>query len=273
MLTKVEITNVRGDVLSLPLFDFSGGYQVKNIEGLDPVKASLTSSSMAQVDGAQPQASRRDIRNVTARIEFKPNYSDNTVESLRKALYAYLMPKSVIKLDFYIDGVYYAWTNGTVETFENSRFAQIPEMNTSIICYDPDFCAPSDVTVTGSTVADTTTQTITYGGSTDTGIIFTLNVNRTITGFTLHNNKPDGTTQSFDIDVPLVSGDVVTITTIPRQKSAIKTVSGTPTSVLYGVQPSSAWINFGPGDNLFRASVSGAAIPWTLSYTPRYGAL
>ena len=273
MLTKVEITNVRGDVLPLAISDFSGGYLVKYISGLDPVKASLTSSSMAQIDGAQPQASRRDIRNITMRLELKPNYNDTSVESLRTALYAYLIPKSYISLGFYINNVFRYWTTGYVETLTNDMFTPLPEMDASIICYDPDFYGPDVISVDGSTVADSTTQTISYEGTTDTGVVFTLSVDRTIAGFSLYNNKPDGTSQIFDFEGSLVSGDVVTITSIPRQKSAIKVTSGTPSSVLYGVQSASSWISLGPGDNLFRAAVSGAAIPYTVQYTPKYGAL
>jgi hypothetical protein len=206
------------------------------------------------------------------KIELKPNYSDTTVDSLRTALYDYLLPKAVIGMKFYKDGELFCVTNGTVETFDNIMFSQIPMMDASIICYDPDFYGPSVVSVSGSTVADSTTQTITYPGTTEAGIIFTLNVDRTISGFTLHNTKPDGTNQAFDVTAALVSGDVVTITSIPRQKAAIKTVSGTPTSILYGVDSASSWISLAKGDNSFRASVSGAAIPYTVQYTPKYGA-
>lgn len=273
MLTKVEIVNVRGDVLPLPLTDFSGGYLVKDIQGLDPVKATLTSSSMAQVDGAQPQSSRRDIRNITMKIGLEPDYDTLTVASLRAGLYDYMLTKAVIGINFFLDGALFASTTGTVESLDNNMFSADPEMDSSIICYDPDFYGPSAVTVSGSTVADSTTHTITYGGTSDAGVIFTLSVNRTIAGFSLYNTKPDGTSQTLDFVGALVSGDIVTITTIPRKKSAIKVTSGTPSSVLYGVQPAADWIDLGKGDNLFRAAVSGAAIPYTISYTPKYGAL
>lgn len=273
MLTKVEIVNVRGDILPLPLADFSGGYLVRDIQGLDPVKASLTSSSMAQVDGAQAQSARRDTRNITMKLGLEPDYDTLTVAGLRSQLYQYMLPKAVIGMNFYLDGALFAQTTGTVESLDNNMFSADPEMDSSIICYDPDFYGPNQVTVDGSTVADSTTQTITYDGTSDAGIIFTLTVDRTIAGFSLYNNKPDGTSQTFDFEGALVSGDVVTITSIPRQKSAIKVTSGTPSSVLYGVQPASAWINLGNGDNDFRAAVSGAAIDYTIQYTPKYGAL
>jgi hypothetical protein len=50
MLTMVTVQNPSG-TLFLPLTDASQGYVVKDIQGLDPVKASLASSTMAQMDG------------------------------------------------------------------------------------------------------------------------------------------------------------------------------------------------------------------------------
>jgi hypothetical protein len=207
------------------------------------------------------------------KIGLEPDYDALTVSGLRSNLYDYMMTKAVVGMNFYIDGALFAHTTGTMETLDNNMFSDDPEMDASIICYDPDFYGPDVVIVDGSTVADTTTQTITYGGTTDAGIIFTLNVDRDIAGFSLYNTKPDGTSQIYDFEAALVSGDVVTITTIPRKKSAIKVTSGTPSSVLAGVQPASDWINLGKGDNTFRAQVSGAAIAYTIQYTPKYGAL
>ena len=273
MLSKVEVTNVRGEILALPLTDFSAGYLVRDIQGLNPVKASLTSSSMAQIDGVQPQASRRDTRNITMKLELKPNFNDNSVVSLRRNLYAYMLPKAVVGLGFYFDEVLFAVTTGTMESLENNMFTSDPEMDASIICADPDFYGPNVITVDGSTVADSTTQTISYEGTSDAGIIFTLSVDRTIAGFSLYNTKPDGTSQIFNFVGALVDGDVVTITSIPRQKSAINVHSGTPESVLFGVDSSSTWIDLGNGDNDFRAAVSGDPIDYTIQYTPKYAGL
>lgn len=271
-LTKLEISNPAGDILSLPIADYSNGYLINDVEGLGPVKATLTSSSMAQVDGAQPQSSRRDIRNITFKVELKPNYVDTSIDGLRSALYDYFLPKAVVGINLYRDGILWGVTTGTVESFDNPMFTQKAEMNGSIVCADPDFYGPSVVSVSGSTVSTSTTQTITYPGTIEAGIIFTLNVNRTIAGFSLYNTKPDGTSQIFNVTVPFVNGDVVVIKSIPRQKSIILTHSGTPVSVLYGVDPSSSWISLAKGNNSFRAAVSGAAIPYTVQYTPKYGA-
>jgi hypothetical protein len=275
MLTKLEIQNIRSDTLALPLQDVSGGYVVKEIGGLDPVNATLTSSSTAQVDGAQLQSSNRETRNITLKLGLEPDFSPNNddVRSLRSGLYEYLMPKANVVLKFYNDDILFAVTAGTVESFENSMFSADPEVNVSIICWDPDFIAPEDAPSSGSTVSTTTTTTIAYTGTTEAGFIFTLNVNRTCAGFTLYVTHPDNTQQKYDVVTSLLSGDVVTVTTIPGSKSIILTRAGASSSLLGAVTTVSVWPNLTKGDNLFRAFASGAAIPFTMSYTPKYGAL
>lgn len=273
MLTKVEIVNVRGDVLSLPLSDFSGGYLVEDIQGLDPVKATLTSSSMAQVDGAQPQSSRRETRNITMKLGIKPDYVSTTVDGLRTALYSYLMPKSFSTLNFYKDDSFFASTLAQIESLENNMFSQDPEMDASLICFDPDFYAPAPVIVNGSTVSTSDTVTIDYPGTSDAGVIFTLTANRDISGFSLFNTRPDNISQALVFEGSILTGDVVTVTTIPRQKSVILTRANAPSSVLYGIQPAVSWTSLASGHNLFRAFANGAPIPYTLQYTPKYGAL
>lgn len=273
ILTRVEISNVRGQTLALPLQDSSGGYLVKTIDGLDPVKATLVSSTQALVDGAQPQSSSLPTRNITAQIELKPNWATNDVRSLRSAMYKVMMPKDVVTAKFFFDDVIFAQTVATVESLENSMFTQDPEMDLSLICYDPSFYATAAQTFSGNTVANTTTSTITYDGTVDAGAIFTLNVNAAMTGVTLYNTRPDNTTQVFDLEVALQAGDVVTISSVPLSKGVTLTRSGVKSSLLYAVGSSRTWISLQNGNNLFRAYSSVANVPFTLSYTPKYGAL
>lgn len=273
MLTKVEIVNARGDVLSLPLSDFSGGYLVEDIQGLGPVKATLTSSSMAQVDGAQSQSSRRETRNITMKLGLKPDYVNTTVDSLRTTLYSYMMPKSFSTLRFYKDGSLFACTKAQSESLDNNMFSQDPEMDASLICVDPDFYTQAPVIINGATVNTSDTTTVNYPGTSDAGIIFTLTVDRTLSGFTLFNTRPDNVSQTLDLEASLIAGDVVTITTVPLKKSAILTRSNLSSSILYGIQPAASWISFTNGDNLFRAFANGTPLSYTLQYTTKYGAL
>ncbi len=270
MLTGVDITGPQGDTLQLSLTN-PNGYLVKEIEGLDPVAASLTSSSMAQVDGAQPQNARRDIRNVTMKLGLRPNYDSSTVQSLRSDLYSYLRPKQYVILSFYLDGNVYAITQGQVESVENSIFTQDPEVNISVLCYDPDLYAPNSQLVSSHTQADNiTTVTIPYEGSADAGFIFELNVDRGISSFSIVNITPDNVRRELQIVGSFSPGDLVTINTIPRQKAITLTRSGVTTSVLSSLSSVSQWPVFQTGDNLFAAYTDGLGIPYDVIYTPKF---
>jgi hypothetical protein len=273
VLTLVEVTNSRSNTLRFPVTDSSGGYSVRSIQGLGPVDAALTSSSIAQADGASPQNARRDVRNLLFKLGLEPDYSSNTVESLRSDLYDYFLPKTNIQVAIYLDDVLFAVTQGQVETCQNEMFSDDPEVDVSIICYDPDLYAPAQQVLSANTTSGTDFQTISYPGSTETGVIFTLNVNRIMSSFALYNTTPDNKTQVVQVNGSFAPGDIVTITSIVRQKSVKLTRSGITTSVLFYRDSSSDWITLQKGDNHFRAFASGAAIPYTVAYTPKYGAI
>lgn len=271
MLTRVDFVNPQGNVLSLPLSDYSGGYLVKTIDGLDPVKAMLVSSSMAQVDGAQPQSSSRGTRNIVMKLGLKPNYVTNDVPTLRSNLYSWFMPKQIVTINFYFDNALYATSVGTVESCTNSMFSADPELDVSLICYDPDFYSATPITVNGSTVVNALTQAITYAGTSDCGVIFTLNVSAASAGFTLNNTRPDGTVQTFQVAGVFQAGDIVTVTSIPRQKSIMLTRAGVTSSILYYLQTGGSWISLGNGKNKFQAFSDVNAMSYTVVYTPKYG--
>lgn len=274
MLTEVDATNVRSDTLQLPLLSAANGYAVRDIQGLDPVNAALTSSSMAQLDGTQFQNARRDNRNITMKLGLVPNFVDTTVDSLRQNLYDYFMPKSNVGLTFWKDGAIYAVTSGTVEDFQNTMFSADPEVNISIVCFDPDFYAPSPTVTSLSTVTTTVPTSFVYPGNSDCGVIFAMSINTTLTGFTIYNQQPDGTLTTFAVAGSFVSGDVFTINSIPGQKSATLTRGGITTSALSMVDPTNAgWPVFQRGENLFRAFASVASIPCSVTYTTKYGGL
>lgn len=162
MLTQVDITNVRSNTLSLFPLDSSNGYVVKEIDGLDPVNATLTTSTLAQVDGAEPQNARRDVRNITIKLGLEPDYVATTVQSLRQALYDYFMPKASVTLGFWLDGALFAITAGQVEDCQAPMFTSDPEVDISIVCYDPDFYDESPETFSAVT-ADPTPAPVSIG--------------------------------------------------------------------------------------------------------------
>jgi hypothetical protein len=274
MLTLVSVTNARGDTLQLPLLDSSAGYVVQDIEGLGPVNATLTSSALAQVDGATFQNAQRVTRNITMTLGYSPDFVTNTVQSLRSSMYDYLLTKENVSLGFYMDGALFAVAAGQVESNTNTLFSADPANDISIICYDPDFYSPEVVSSSLETVSDTSVNTISYPGSTEAGVIFTLSIDRDdLTSFTLYNTAPDNTQQKMAIEGSFSSGDVVTINTIPGSKAVTLLRDGIKSSILFALDPNSSWISLSKGNNSFRCFAAGDEIPYTLAYTPKYGAL
>jgi len=138
---------------------------------------------------------------------------------------------------------------------------------------DPDFIDIVDGTLSGNTVSDTTETLITYDGTVDTGLIFVLNVDRSLSEFTFYHRAPDNTVRSLQFNAALLADDIVTINTNVGSKSITLNRGGIITSLLYAMTPQSNWIALQNGDNYIRVLATGAAIPYDITYTPRYGGL
>ena len=104
----------------------------------------------------------------------------------------------------------------------------------------------------------------------ETGVKFRLLVDRTIeTGVTLNHRDGADELQSLSVSVPLGNTNVLEVNTNSGQKEA--NINGI--SMLYGVSPYAQWITLTPGLNYIRVFVEGAAVPFTLEYTHKYGGI
>jgi len=273
MLTRVEVRTRRGTLLTLPLEDVESGYILAGVEGLDPVKATLVSSSFANKDGAQYQSSRRESRNMKLKLELEPDYVTNSVESLRRNLYSYLMPKQEVDLHLVFDDGLEVDITGRVESHEAPVFTKEPAVDVSLMCFEPDFIDPNLVTIDGtSTDLDTETE-VEYVGNIETGFIFTMELDRDESALTIYVRKPDGTMQQIDFAASLLDGDILRISTIDGEKGAWLTRASVESSILYGISPQSAWPQFEQGTNGLRVYATGTTIPYTIEYITRYGGL
>lgn len=273
MLTMVEVRNSQGSLLSLPLEEVSNGLILADVDGLEPVKATIVSSSFAGLDGSQYQSSRRDDRNLKLKLDLEPDYITTSVRDLRRRLYQYFMPKSYVNLRFYDSDDLVVDISGRVESFDTPLFSKDPEVDISIICFDPDFVELNSITLNGMTTSGSDETLIAYEGTVEAGVLFTMPVDRPLTEFNIYHRPPDGTLRSLDFSGSVDIGDVLKISTIPGAKSAVLTSGGTDSFILYAISPQSNWIELMNGDNYIRVYAEGNPIPYTISYTNRYGGL
>lgn len=272
MLYKVEILNSQGNTLVLPLEDFNNGYLVQSIDGLDPVKANIVSSSFAGVDGEQHQSSRREARNIIMKLGLKMGAA-GSVSSLRAKLMGFLMPKAKVRLRFFRDDGPDVDIYGIVETFACPQFVKEPVATISLMCHQPDFYVPHIYGSANYTTAGTDEHYIEYDGSIETGFELRLTVNRALSQFTIYQRSSEGTLNRMLFAEPLIAGDVLTISTVAGNKFARLTRAGSDSSLLYGVSPDSSWLNLYPGPNYIRVYATGAAIPYTITYNSKVGGL
>lgn len=272
-LNKSEVRTDQGVLLPLPLDDISEGYRVEDITGLDPVPANIVSSSFARMDGEQYQSSRREKRNIVYRLGLEPDYTDQSVQQLRNNLYRFFLPKRPVNLRFFSDAMPTVDISGRVESFDCPLFVKEPVATISVLCFDPDFYEPVQVTVSGSTTSGILNGNIEYTGTVDTGILFTINIDRAITGFTIYHTPEGEQARQLPVVGNFLAGDVVRISTTPGNKYATVTRAGVPSSILYAVSPYADWTRFQPGNNAFRVYAEGAAIPYSILYTNKHGGL
>ena len=273
MIQTVQARTPAGALLTLPLRDASEGLAIKEIQGLEPVKATIVTSSFAGSDGSQYQSSRREERNTKLILDLEPDYITTSVEDLRDRLYGFFMTKRRVSLGFTLSSGLFVEIWGRVESFDAPLFTDEPRATISLMHMDPDFINPVADVVAGNTTDLTTESDVAYAGTVETGIKFTLNVDRTLTAFTIYHRTPDDDIRTLDFAAPLAAGDVLEISTVPGSKYATLTRGGTESSILYGVAPYANWIALEPGTNYLRVYAEGAAVPYTIEYNARYGGL
>lgn len=277
-IDKVEVTNAQGNLLILSLEDISSGYVVEDVDGLGPVKATIASSAFAGLDGVQYQSSRRDGRSITIKLSYAPDFStDQTVDDLRDGLYRFFMTDTMVDLAIYKKNGLTVKISGLVESCEPVIFTPDPEMSVSIFCFNPDFVAADPVTIHDLlTTIDTVGHPISVTGTVKRGLdSISFTAPKALSEFTIYHTAPSGKLYTMLVSAPLLTGDVVNIRTVVREKSITLTRSGVTTSLLYAVSPQSVWTLLEPGENLLylKASDTGPSAPVLLEFTNHYGGL
>lgn len=277
-IDKVEVTNERGALLILSLQDISNGYVIEEIGGMGPVKATIVSSDFATLDGQQYQASSREVRNITMKIGFAPDYTqDQNVLDLRLGLYDHFMTDTEVDLAFYMTNGMVVNTRGRVETCEPSIFTREPQVDISIVCFDPDFVDLTPVSIHDVlTTDDTSGNVIMVAGSGKTGLTsLTFTAPQALTDFSIYHTTPSGQLRTMLVSAPLQAGDVVTLCTIPGQKSITLNRGGSTSSLLWAVSPQSEWVLLEKGENLLHLNTAppGPGAFVLVDFHNRYGGL
>jgi hypothetical protein len=275
----MELYSSSVDAPELPLGGFMPNddpVQIKNIDGLGPVKADIVTTPFATGRGELYQGATTGKRNIVMTLGYNPDWvGEQTMSSLRQLLYRYMLPEAWIKLRFFTDELPPVDIEGYVESFDPNIFSQDPEVQVSIINPEPDFVDANATLVQGVVDTDVIENEFDYTGTTETGfelVVKTTDDNPDYTGslIIIDNN------QTFEVN-PVTSNTAkyFKLNSV-RGHKRVGTVDfddGGLINLLPQVTLESVWPVLTPGKNLFSVVASEVGQAWTLAYFNRFAGL
>lgn len=280
MLTKLEAYSSWESASTLPLSD-SGReetdlLQIRNIDGLDPVKAAVNTSPFGSVDGSAYTGSSVVTRNIILTIHPNPDWRNWTFESLRRLVYSYFMPKLLTRLVFYSDDIPPVEIYGYVESVGVNQFAPDIEILVSIICPDPYFTAVTATLVIGDTTDGSNPIEIAYQGSIEAGInVELLRVSDPAPTY-IAVQIGESVISYFNVAASVDSTKYFLMNSVPGAKYVrnVQFGTGVITNLLSKLQTGSQWPTLKPGMNDFSVITDTPGKQgWQLRYFERLGGL
>lgn len=263
--------------------------QIRGIDGLGPIKASISTTPFATGRGGLFQGASIDNRNIVLTLGLNPDWAEQTVASLRNLLYRYFMTGAWTRLRFLSDDIPTVYINGVVESFEPNIFSQDPEMQVSIICNKPDFIDEATTLVNGSTIpisgvdftdldfeslVHANVEAVDYIGTAPVG--FELRIETTYTGdLVFFNAFPDGYQYMKLTGVVIDSSQRFELNTIRSLRGVFNVAlpgEDDMVNILAKMDKNADWPEFWPGANKM-AVYASSTLAWTLGYLNRFGGL
>lgn len=250
---------------------------IRDIQGLGPVKAEITTTPSGTSRGSAYQGSSVDKRNIVLTLGYNPNWVNQTIAGLRQLLYGYFMTQQWVKLRFFSDELPTVDIEGYVEDFDPNHFSQDPEIQISIICAKPDFIEIDASIYTGIVDDGTTWLEIDYQGSVSSGL--ELRVDRSV-DLPAYSGPVTISVENFQ-GVQALLLDTVTIDTTKSYKMSsvqgqkrVQTEALTDGAVTNLLKNKSGdWPQLQPGENLINVQANQPGQKWTLAYFNRFGGL
>lgn len=282
MITKVEIFSPQPDAPILPLGGFmpsEDAVQIRDIQGLGPVKADLATTPFATGRGELYQGGTTGKRNIVLTLGLNPDWVEQSMSSLRQLLYRYFLPEAWTKLRFTSDYLPQVEIEGYVESFEPNMFSQDPEVQISIICPRPDFVDVSATIIYG-TVDDGTIETeFEYLGTVETGYelrVVASEANAAYTGDISITSTAWGEEQLLVMEA--ITIDITQYFRLSSVRNAkrvsnVNVSDGVLTNLLSKMTNESVWPVIKTGQNLIKVAAAEDDQTWTLTYFNKFGGL
>jgi len=279
MITKVQAFGKRpAPALSLGGFMPSDDpVQIRNIDGLGPVKSDISTVPSGVSRGETYQGASTGKRNIVLTLGLNPDWTVQTMSSLRQLLYAYFMPEQWCKLRIFSDELPTTDIEGYVESFEPNMFSQDPEIQVSIINPRPDFIEIDATIFTGAVDDGSNEHVIPYVGTVPAG--FEVRIDRTVERpaysgpVTIRVVNADGIKEIIVNPVTINTLQSYKMSSVPGRKR-VQTEAFADGAVINMLKSMTGkWPDLAPGENLVSIKASASGQKWTLAFFNRFGGL
>lgn len=276
MIKRMEVVSPQPSVPALPLGGFTPNaevIQIREIQGLGPVKSEISKVPYATGRGDLFQGSSTGTRNIILSLGLSPTWATQTMTSLRQLLYRYFMPESWTTMRFYSDELPVVGIRGIVESFEPNMFSADPEIQISILCPKPDLVDINTTLLSGS--VNNAPVAINYTGTVPSGFQLRLESTGYLGGLTVINDTPDER-QRLDLTAALANtSQYVEVNTVRSLRYVYNVTYGTndAVNILAKMGKDSDWPELRPGSNSLLIIAAAGGVTWSLGYFNRFGGL
>jgi hypothetical protein len=276
VLTALRAYSSWSSAPTLPLSD--GGrpdtdlIQIRDITGLEPVKATISRTPLGSIDGESFNGAAVPARNIVLTLGLNPDWDVWTMSKLRRLLYAYFMPKLLVRLVIENDDMPPVEIYGHVEGCEQNMFTKDPEIQVSIVCEDPYFTALEPVVLTG---ISSNPVDIDYGGSVETGMVVEISEATLPAPIVIGIQVGNPLLSTFQVNATVSASSYLIMSSVLGKKYVRNVEQGTGviTNRLAQLQDGYIWPTLQPGLNHFKIVTDNGVQDWQLTYFERYGGL
>lgn len=146
MIRNIKIINYKNEEVTIDInSSYSSGFNIRQIDGLGPVKANIVTTKNVTSDGDIYNSARADKRNIVLTLGFdiRTNLGLNMIEDVRHKSYQFFPLKSLVKINIETDKRT-LYTYGYVESNEPNIFSNDETAQISVICPDSYFTSENE---------------------------------------------------------------------------------------------------------------------------------
>ena len=244
-------------------FGAGSPYTITEFDGLNPPKATINTNTTATLDGGIYNSAKLEMRNINVAFAIEEDAEKN-----RLAVYAVIQTKNPLRI-YYKSEFLDIFIDGYVEEINISYFAKKNIVTVNVLCPFPYFKGAQEIInelsavkplfhfpfasesmgdlVFGEVDALTSVSVI-NDGSVVTGLTFELYAKNTISNPKIIDYL---TGEFMKIDIDMVTGDLITITTGQGNKTVTLLRNGVKTNIFNLLSKNSTWLQLDTGGGTY----------------------